>query len=374
MFVPTGEGAKEEFARAHEMAHVKITPADPPEVLAAREGISPDALNIVEDLRVHTFMRTRKIARPEVATPDQRLEFITKHEKDSRKLAGMLVACAETSEHARFRDAIKSLLDQRAARNLLRMVDVVLDSFVYLQEEKTDDPLSCVAGFSQLTAPIARLFDAIFPPAGAGNDSGISAEDYLRRNPERISVPWGELKPIRTARMTLSKKTSGASRTWSDEGVIPAAPYRLLVDSRVFSRKRRVKGGTVLIDASGSMGFAPEDLAAVIQAAPGATIAAYAGKSSSDWGRLVIVAKAGRMATAEDIYNSLEDCSGNVVDGPALRWLAKQPEPRIWVSDGIVTGVCDRAAVNLLMEANAVIAEAGIERIEDWKDVVAAMR
>ena len=32
---------------------------------------------------------------------------------------------------------------------------------------------------------------------------------------------------------------------------------------------------------------------------------------------------------------------GNIVDGPALDWLATQAEPRIWISDGAVTGIDD---------------------------------
>ena len=42
---------------------------------------------------------------------------------------------------------------------------------------------------------------------------------------------------------------------------------------------------------------------------------------------------------------------GNVVDGPALQWLCKQPEPRIWICDGRVTGFGDRMSPILVREA-----------------------
>jgi hypothetical protein len=376
MLVPTNPGAAEEFMRAHEMAHVKITPPDPVEALAVREGISPDALNIVEDLRVHTFMLSRGIPAPAINTPDKRLDYIVKHEKNHRKLAGILVACAETGEYYEFQKAIQSLLSREESARLLRWVKIVLDNFRNFRDEYEDDPVARVSGFSQLTGPIARLFDSIFPPDGSAGDrrDGIPAEEYFSCLPSGEYVQWGELLPTRVAKMSLSKRARGSSRTWADEGVIPAAPYRLLIDSRIFSRKRKMKGGTVLIDASGSMGFSLDDLAAVIKEAPGATIAAYAGKSSSDWGHLVIAAKDGRMASVGDIHTALNFCEGNVVDGPALRWLAKQPGPRIWVSDGFVTGVEDRPAANLFVDANSIIAGAGIERVENWREVLIALK
>jgi len=41
----------------------------------------------------------------------------------------------------------------------------------------------------------------------------------------------------------------------------------------------------------------------------------------------------------DDKYLDRHSGYGNVIDGPALQWLATQPERRIWVSDMHVFGV-----------------------------------
>jgi hypothetical protein len=138
------------------------------------------------------------------------------------------------------------------------------------------------------------------------------------------------------------------------------------------------------------MNFSDDDLAELVAAAPGATVAVYAG--ACDYGRLVIVAANGKMADKSAIERALtprppaadssddsDDDSdpyclrpmcGNVVDGPALEWLGRQPGPRIWVSDGLVTGVYDEFANNLRAEAVATMRQRDIERIADWQELI----
>jgi hypothetical protein len=55
---------------------------------------------------------------------------------------------------------------------------------------------------------------------------------------------------------------------------------------------------------------------------------------------------------------------GNVIDGPALRWLASQPGPRIWISDGRVTGVRDRSSLDLVVEAMGICRRNQITRVD----------
>ena len=66
------------------------------------------------------------------------------------------------------------------------------------------------------------------------------------------------------------------------------------------------------------------------------------------------------MASSSDIGATLG--RGNIVDGPALRWLAQQPEPRIWISDGQVTGTHDRPSTDLVVDAIRICQQAGIRR------------
>lgn len=120
----------------------------------------------------------------------------------------------------------------------------------------------------------------------------------------------------------------------TDEGANPRYPHRLLTDGKVFSRKKKSSGGSVLIDDSGSMSWTTEQLVEILEEAPAVNIAAYSGHSGR--GELVILAENGRYA---DMGLNENHPSGgdNLVDLPALEWLASQPKPRLWVSDTMIT-------------------------------------
>ena len=125
----------------------------------------------------------------------------------------------------------------------------------------------------------------------------------------------------------------------------------------------------MLIDASGSMCFGQAELQRITATAPLATVAIYAGRGVS--GTLAIVAARGRMASSNDIGALLG--RGNVVDGPALRWLAQQAEPRIWISDGHVTGAHDRPSTDLVVDAIRICQQAGIRRASTAEGVNALL-
>ena len=122
-----------------------------------------------------------------------------------------------------------------------------------------------------------------------------------------------------------------------DEGSTPRYMHRYMTDKRVFHRTKKIRGGSILVDDSGSMGLNPRELDAILDQAPVATVAVYAGGDGQDGGEIRVVAKDGKRARDRDL--SIEHWGGNGIDGPALEWLAQQPYPRIWISDGYVTGV-----------------------------------
>lgn len=163
---------------------------------------------------------------------------------------------------------------------------------------------------------------------------------------------WGKMK-TRIARMplTLPKKlVSKMKYKGTDEGAVPRYIHRLPVDGKIFGRKKKTPGGSVLIDDSGSMGFETEDLSEIIHAAPAVNIAAYSGYNSST-GELVILAKGGKYADPTDDFSARPKGSNNLIDLPALEWLATMPKPRIWVSDTRVTlvrGSTHKAAKQVL--------------------------
>ncbi len=181
------------------------------------------------------------------------------------------------------------------------------------------------------------------PGAGAGPDPKEKEEkfrpgrQFARAINEATSmtsktkIKWGAMELVHPPRpINLNKKFGVRKYRASPEGSRVRNISRFYTDQKVFGRKRRYKGGTLLVDTSGSMSFSQEDLEAIVEQVPATTIAVYAGHFRH--GYLRVVAKGG--TAAEPRW--LQSPGGNEVDGPALEWLGKQREPRIWLSDGAV--------------------------------------
>jgi hypothetical protein len=166
--------------------------------------------------------------------------------------------------------------------------------------------------------------------------------------------------PVRPARSSRGKRSA-------EEGDSLRDITRLMTDGRVFAARRKKVGGSVLVDCSGSMSWDHEDLVRVISEAPAALVAAYSGNGGR--GVLRIVAKAGRRVPDEDV-NTYQN--GNEIDIPALEWLAKQREPRVWLSDG---EVCGSGADTdwLLMQATRVCRSGRIRRVNTASEILPAL-
>lgn len=127
-----------------------------------------------------------------------------------------------------------------------------------------------------------------------------------------------------------------------DEGSVFHAPWRILTDGYVFrTRLRHPKKhsvGSILLDCSGSMSLTYDMIESFLESAPAANIAMYWGMSGH--GILRIVAGEGKVASKEHFT---PNGGLNEVDGPAMKWLCAMPGPRLWVSDGNITGLRDGA-------------------------------
>jgi hypothetical protein len=357
--VPTDESPGSRFVRNHELGHAKITPRVPAFKQCRKFGVSMDAMQACEDLRVHRYLRETGIEMGGVLNDDEAEQTVRKLAGNDRLLAALLVASMHTDDHERFLEAMERHLDEDRRQHLIRtssMVDIRM-----AQGRGLDRPI----GFRNGTAPAARLFDALFPLDGESGPS-LPLEGLCMPGRARQSK-WGEMR-VETLKTSRSRPipATARSRAFTDHGAVLAAAHRLHMDGRVFTRRRRQRGGTVLIDASGSMLFRPSDLERITAAAPLATVAVYTGHGRS--GTLAIVASRGRIAGAEALGQAARG-NGNVIDGPALRWLAKQPEPRIWISDGRVTGVYDQPSSDLTVDAIHICRRAGITRAEKTADI-----
>lgn len=145
---------------------------------------------------------------------------------------------------------------------------------------------------------------------------------------------------------------------------------RWYTDRAVFRRPVTAGGGSVLVDASGSMHFGLGDLDRILEATRGAALVAmYSGRGAR--GELRIVARGGLRTTRAHLEPF---GGGNVVDLPALRWLARQARPRVWISDGFVTGAGDEPCAALDRRCEAVARRAVIHRVEDVSEAVQILR
>ena len=179
---------------------------------------------------------------------------------------------------------------------------------------------------------------------------------------------WGEMfthQPPLSVNLQSRLKNGRAYRP-SDFGYNPKYINRYCIDKKIFKQKMTTLGGTILIDASGSMSFDGQDILEVMQQLPAVTIAMYNGRSNT--GDLRIIAKNGKRVTEK--YLDEHSGYGNVVDGPALEWLGTQPARRIWVSDMHVFGAYgDTSGFNLMADVNKLVRKYNIINLKNIEEV-----
>jgi hypothetical protein len=184
-------------------------------------------------------------------------------------------------------------------------------------------------------------------------------------------VQPGRLRIVQP-KLSIPLRPGRGGRGWraGREGSVVRYLARWPVDRAVFRRRARRQGATLLVDNSGSMALEIADLDRLLLATPqGTRVAIYSGSGAS--GELRIVADGGRRATASQLARAGR---GNVVDLPALEWLAKQPLPRLWVSDGIVTGVGDRGSEALRRRCMALCRRGRIRRVAKLEEATSLLR
>jgi hypothetical protein len=364
LLVPMGDSSSDRFVRNHEMAHAKITPRHSASKLAEKYGLSMDAMQVAEDLRVHRFLHKTGVECSGALSEQEMVLYVDKCKTSVRKIALLLLASLYTEDYVRAVDALRSRISEDSLNTILEKVQLVD------RRMNSARNLFRPIGFKNATAPAAKLFDALFPADETISASTSEITDALPlkammngdgRSGKSRAASWGTLS-IKTLPSTLLRHVPAIARqkAYRDEGVCLSAVHRLPVDGRIFTRFKPQLGGTVLIDGSGSMNLSRTDLEKIVTTAPASTLALYSGRGTS--GTLTIIGKRGRVADADGLSKARIG-NGNIVDGPALEWLGKQAEPRILVSDGFVTGKHDRASVDLGAEAQVLCNKFRIQRV-----------
>lgn len=324
------------FRRVHEMMHARNT--DMKRARRQYKGVDETVWNIIEDCRIHmNHWPWRRRLTPDV------IEQATKAYLDE-ETAKMVEALAEAPEkRGTFPDFGTRLRQATVRMGLGEGFGEAIDNVGFATETQAKFARKILADVKNgREGKAARQVQAIFIPPREdgelpdgywadddGSRSGIkrgAARGYHTQPPMEI-IELAHTEAIADAKISYRRATSG-SRLHRPSLRKPVLPQRLFI-----RRTPREIGGTILVDASGSMG----DWSQVkrwCEKAPFGTIAYYAGNGSS--GKLFVYARNGRRAAK--IVNP--NMGGNTVDGPAMDWLMTQAKPRRMITD---RGFCDVA-------------------------------
>jgi hypothetical protein len=214
------------------------------------------------------------------------------------------------------------------------------------------------------------------------NRTSKGAMNWEPKHESFFGPRWGECRPgemhihypdlrIPLKDPNLEKVTKARA---AEEGTEFRYIERFVSDKRVFKRRAKQKkgGGTALLDVSSTMDLSDRDVMNVVEGSPEATkVATYCGLASGT-GRLSIVVDKGKRASPEDVAHRYGN--GNVIDVHALDWLSCQPEPRVWFTDGGVTGCGHNCDQNYRDVCNTIVSENGIIQCRTIEEVCAALR
>jgi hypothetical protein len=396
MTLPPEEHPSARYVRLHELAHAKWTPRNvPPHRAAKLAKATVTDVQAAEDLRIQSLLALHRLMPPDLrhrSEDDLRqfAEAIASHIRRNDAFSALEVmtwarvssgiAAHQTgyrpkhrlgwlpnihAELERIEDTVAEMLDDgpqterwATVRGLAQHIATTA-TIEALPKRRTN-----AMPFRRITIPLARrmreLLEASRPT--------LEMPQPCLLPPDRFSpnARWGDLQqlpalPLTEAHRPKAQPTRRKLAQLSGNRI--GSLRRLLTDGRAFRRdvRKPTKGGTILIDASGSMHLAAAEIRAILDASPAATVAMYSGNGST--GTITTIAKAGKMATDQAIADRREEVGqGNIIDGPALEWLGKQAEPRTWICDGVVTGCGDSRSLPLNLEANRLTRSGRITR------------
>jgi len=392
--------------RIHELLHAKLSPCVNIDKLVKKLQVKPSDIQVAEDLRINTAGLTHLDQVDEQSISEEELENLAKALSETKVLSTDQMV--ENAVYLRLTTSTvqKRSINGRKCGHLFPLRPMTRESRILSkaiekckgkpgQAERLDaiNELAEKLAETALNATIRKI------KGGRGGKYPFGFTKTLAQELRKLlkdaseaqlgkpdaKVPygtsfgkWGKLvdapKLPLTRHLTHAQPMRNVSATQAGRKL--GHPRRLLIDQKVFKRTtyRQSSGGTVLIDTSGSMNLDGEKIASAIKACPRATVAIYSGHTTPLQGSISIIAQKGRMAEKADIHQRIAEVGGgNIIDGPALEWLAKQEEPRIWVCDGHVTGEGDQSFTNLDIEAQAITKRGNITRIDNCEDILSAL-
>lgn len=381
--VPLGSDSLSLAIRTHEMGHAKWS--DQEMLDQWGDDFPRFILDACEDRRVNALLQQKRITgwdKESYAFPVQDMTLLrsllhtvetstgaTAVRDAMRAIASIGVARNGTAGYSTFTEAISSLPDSVR----MHLLSVVKEA----SQHVTGDPDDRYGTYYASQSIVGNLKgpDDGYEVLESRLDSDSFDEEYDYEGERTIPGSTdpgidaalgnsGNMRILLADMPAKRNRKAAPSSVPSDTGAIPRNIHRMLSDGKVFTYKRKREGGTVLIDVSGSMHLTDDEIHRIIDLVPAVTIAGYAGEGNS--GALVIWALDGRVARE---INHPYMMSGNVVDLPALMWLANQTAPRLWVCDGYVTGKGDASFTNVTLNCLDIAKRAHIRRVDGMADV-----
>lgn len=395
MTVPVLDTPVDQYIRNHEMAHAKWSPEKKPRV----EGVDDLQLQCVEDMRMNRLLKTAGIDTMVDVTEGSE-SAIEKYkaikDEDISFGAGQLMASMGTKLFGRLKGAANT-----REKEIARMVKNELLS-AHPDKPTFDDTVRAAKLFAELVAQAEEdesqeqsndgeegdgNMDEVLNYFGFGDEESIEeeeseAEDNLKPTDEGRTLVWGKCEIVREEMPIVhAPKLEGIKKIATDTGVVPTNMSRYCTDMKIFNHKRKKDGGgSVVIDCSGSMHLTAGEIKEYLKKYPAATIGLYGASNTHGLGYVVIIAENGRMIDTDRLGEIQRErfSGGNLVDGPALDWLAKQGKTRVWVSDGYVTGMSpgsgyygEGTARNLVIDCANKCKKYGITRVLGLDDATA---
>lgn len=336
MSIPLNDDPHWQLVRAHELAHVAFTPRK----ARIPKGLTEFTVQACEDYRVNTLAQKSGVDFS-AGAPSHIVDAAIIGSKDDLKLS-ILIGLAAFPDEA---FSVMQRLDTQS-----RTADPRFHDRFWEISDTAREMFRRGRYTWKTTIKVAKYIDSQFQHEKEPNDacgSNVGNGDNPLSGRAYLETPTLE----RPSTITRSVRST-------DEGSLFRQPWRVTTDHRVFRHVSVKKRASVLIDASGSMQLTADDIKAIVQHAPASVVAAYAGHGDS--GPLRVLANNGRMTLDDKAYRFP---GGNIVDVPALQWLAKQPMPRYWVCDGNVTGINDESHDSITKHCRAIERSAHIVRV-----------
>jgi hypothetical protein len=339
MHVPKGSKPFAKEIRFHELLHVKYSPA----CLPTEEIVSRHSMLAAEDCRVN-FLGSRirehdalKYAASLVGELDP---FQAAAQMPLRAMAQTVAGRMNyASSDENLENLADSMLDVRDNADLpewMRRHAMQLRRTIRQVQEEANRFFGLEEGFDSAIA-LARWLDSFDngtpgPAARKPGDEDEDGEIEYEPSKDGDGAGWGTMK-IDMPKLTRTHRSAMRGATVPSLSGTRPSKWNRLATGEIFGRPvKRGRSGAVLIDQSGSMSWDSSKLEELVKQMPVGVVAGYCGQDGH--GILRILAKDGRMVPSEMVPATYD---GNEVDGPALKWLARQKGSKVWVSD---EGVC----------------------------------